>query len=140
MPRTYIKHDLVGLRSEEYARKRKGRSLVDRRSSAGRNAMNVQAALIADLGGAAELSTARLVLIELIARDIYFLDECDRRIYATLKKFPTARDNPKVMGTMYGYRSSVANNLSRNLAMLGLDRIPPKAKTLSELLDEQEDK
>ena len=134
MARTYIKHDLVALRSEEYARKRRGRSLVDRRSAAGQNAMRVQAELIRDLGGIEELSTAKLVLVEIICRDVYFLDETDRRIFKVLKSLPAAKNNPKIMATLYSYRSQVAGNLSRNLALLGLSKLPKREKTLAELL------
>lgn len=40
-----------------------------------------QNGLIADAGGEKNLSTAKLILIEMIGRDVYFLDECDRRIF-----------------------------------------------------------
>jgi len=76
--RAYLRHDLISLRNKTYERKRRGRSLVDRRSAAGMNAMRVQQEIIKDQGGAANMSTARLVLAELIARDVYYLDETDR--------------------------------------------------------------
>jgi hypothetical protein len=65
---------------------RKGRSLIDRRSTAGRNAFAMREELILDQGGADNLSVAKLALIEMIARDTYFLDECDRKIFRVIHK------------------------------------------------------
>jgi len=47
--------------------------------------------------------------------------------------------NPVFIGTLYGYRQSAANNLSRNLLALGLEKAPPKQKTLEEILSEPEE-
>jgi hypothetical protein len=41
---------------------------------------------ILDQGGADNLSVAKLALIEMIARDTYFLDECDRKIFRVIHK------------------------------------------------------
>lgn len=135
--RAYIRHDLISLRSETYARKCRGRSLVDRRSAAGINATNVQQELIRDQGGAANMSTARLVLVEIIARDVFYLDETDRRIFKTLKEYPKIKNSPTALAKLYSYRSNVVNNLTRSLSMLGLDRVPTPAKSLEELFAEE---
>ena len=135
--RGYVRHELISLRSEVYARKRRGRSLVDRRSMAGKNAMAVQAELIRDLGGP-DIPTAKLLLIELISRDVYFVDECDQRILRTLKDYQHVK-NPQLIHKLYSYRSAAAASLSRNLALLGLERAQPKEKTLQELLAEDTD-
>lgn len=42
--------------------------------------------LILDQGGADNLSMAKLSLIEMIARDTYFLGECDRKIFRVIHK------------------------------------------------------
>ncbi len=47
--------------------------------------MAVQQRIITDMGGRENLSTAKLVLIELIGRDIYVLDETDRRIIRVIR-------------------------------------------------------
>jgi len=97
------------------------------------NAMKVQQELIKDQGGAENMSTARLVLVELIARDVFYLDETDRRIFRTLKEYPKVKNKPAALAKLYSYRSNVVANLTRSLAMLGLDKVPPKAKTLEEI-------
>ena len=63
--RGYIRHDLVTLRSHTWKR----RSLVDRRSHAGQNAIRIQQQLIQDNGVAENMSTAKLMLVELIYVD-----------------------------------------------------------------------
>jgi hypothetical protein len=81
-----LKHGLVAFQNTVKRRTRRGRSLIDRRSTAGRNAFAMREELIADQGGAENLSVARLALVELIARDVYFLDETDRRIFKAIYK------------------------------------------------------
>lgn len=74
------------------------------------------------------MSVARLALIEMIARDVYFLDECDRRIFAAIYKVHQEANklglgkyrNPKMIGTLYAYWQGVARNLAGNLLALGL--------------------
>jgi len=135
--RAYLRHDLIFLRNKTYERKRRGRSLVDRRSAAGMNAMRVQQEIIKDQGGAANMSTARLVLAELIARDVYYLDETDRRIFRVLKEYPKIKNSPLVLAKLYGYRSNVVANLTRSLSMLGLDKVPVQAKSLEDIFSEE---
>ena len=47
--------------------------------------------------------------------------------------------SPKVIGLLYSYRQGVARNLASNLLALGLEKAPPKQKTLEEILDEPEE-
>ena len=58
----------------------------------------------------------------MIARDTYFLDECDRRIFRVIHKVSVQEraleslgkpKSPKLIATLYGYRRSVTNNLAR---------------------------
>ena len=104
--------------------------------------------LIADQGGIDTLSVAKLALIEMIARDVYFLDETDRRIFRVLYKAGASEraavklgkpKHPKLLTLMYSYRSPIANNLAKNLLALGLDKPPPKVQTLAEILAEDEE-
>jgi hypothetical protein len=133
-------HGIVTFRNQIKRRVRRGRSLIDRRSTAGRNAVALRQELILDQGGEEHLSMAKLALIEMIARDVYFLDECDRRIFRAMnERMRKGLKHPKLIGTMYGYRSGVARNLAANLAMLGLEKRPPPAKTLDEILAEDQD-
>src|SRR5262245_19375791 len=142
-----LRHGALALRSEIHRRTRRGRSLIDRRSAAGKNAVAVGDQLLADLGGEANCSTAKLMLIEMIRRDVYFLDETDRRIFKAIYKFAETEKvllklgkvkNPKLIGTMYGYRAGIARNLASNLLALGLERAPPPQKSLAEIIAESE--
>ena len=110
--------------------------------------MAMREELIADMGGMDNLSVTKLALIEMVARDVYFLDECDRRIFRAIYKLSAKEKeaeklgnvkNPKVIGLMYSYRAGIARNLSSNLLALGLEKAPPKQKTLEEILDEAEE-
>jgi hypothetical protein len=40
---------------------------------------------------------------------------------------------------LYSYRQGVARNLASNLLALGLEKAPPKQKTLEEILSEPEE-
>ena len=98
--------------------------------------------LLRDLGGEENCSTAKLMLIEMVRRDVYFCDEIDRRIfkfiYEANTQLPKSKKNPKYISTLYSYRQGVVNNLSRNLQALGLEKAPPKVKSLDEILSEDE--
>lgn len=141
-----LTHGLVKFENQVKRRTRRGRSLIDRRSTAGRNAVAIGDQLLDDLGGEANCSTAKLMLIEMVRRDVYFLDETDRRIFKAIHKVSrTERElekigkvkNPKFIGVLYGYRQSVARNLASNLLALGLEKAP-KVETLEEILAESE--
>jgi hypothetical protein len=138
-----LSHGLVAFQNKIHRRSRRGRSLIDRRSAAGKNAVAIGDELLRDLGGEENCSTAKLMLIEMVRRDVYFCDEIDRRIFkfiydANTQK-PESKKNPKYISTLYGYRIAVVNNLSRNLQALGLEKAPPKVKSLEEILSEEEE-
>jgi hypothetical protein len=140
-----LTHGLVALQNKIRRRSRRGRSLIDRRSAAGKNAVAIGDQLLADLGGEANCSTAKLMLIEMVRRDVYFLDETDKRIFRYLYQVGQdpilgikAKQSAKLVGTLYGYRQGVARNLASNLLALGLEKAPPKVKSLEEILEEDE--
>jgi hypothetical protein len=85
------------------------------------------------------------MLIEMVRRDVYFADEIDKRIFRYLYKVgqdpdigAKAKASAKLVSTLYSYRQAVVNNLSRNLLALGLEKAPPKQKSLEEILAEDE--
>jgi hypothetical protein len=94
---------------------------------------------LADLGDEANGSTAKLMLIELVRWDVYLLDECDKRICKILYKAGAKEKKlgPKFIGLLYSYRSGIARSLSSNLLALGLEKAPPKVKSLEEILAEE---
>jgi hypothetical protein len=137
-------HGIVTFKNQ-YKRQRHRRSLIDRRSTAGKNAVAVREQILSDLGGAEGLAATKLVLVELIARDTYFIDEIDRRIFKAIYKAAAKEraleklgriKHPNFIGTLYGYRQTAASNLTRNLLALGLEKAPPKVKSLEEILSE----
>jgi hypothetical protein len=79
-----------------------------------------------------------LAVIELAARDAYYLDEQDRRIMKALKELPQA-NSPKVVATLYSYRAPINRELKDALKILGLDKVPPRIRTLQEILDQDDD-
>ena len=107
-------HGIVTLRNRVKRRVRKGRSFIDRRSHSGRNALEAQAGLIEDLGGADHVSTAEKIMCELIGRDLYMLDEVDRRIQHTCKKTPQAKNNPRTLHRLYSYRAPIVSNIGKH--------------------------
>jgi hypothetical protein len=136
MSRSYIKHGLITLERQQKERRS---GPFDNRTKAAQNARKVQQGLIADMGGADHISTAAMVLIEITARDIAYLDETDRRIFKTIKEYPKAKASPKFLAMLYSYRQPIITNISKNLLALGLDKKPPPQKTLEELLNEPDD-
>jgi hypothetical protein len=131
------KHGLVTLRNSIRKRSKRGRSFIDLRSASGRNAVAIQVGLIADLGGLEHISTAQKVLVELVGRDLYLLDETDQRIVKACKEWPKLKNSPKGIATLYGYRVPIISSISRNLLALGLDKKPPPTKSLEEILAEE---
>jgi hypothetical protein len=137
-----LSHGIIAFRNGVKRRARRGRSLIDRRSAAGKNAVAIGDELLRDLGGEENCSTAKLMLIEMVRRDVYFCDEIDQRIFKFMYEAKDLvvkpKSNPKYVSMLYGYRTAVVNNLSRNLLALGLEKVPPKQKTLDEILAEDE--
>jgi hypothetical protein len=139
-------HGIVAFKNTVKRRKRNGHDVIDRRSKSGQNAVAMRDQLIEERGGTDSLSVAQLAIIELIARDVYFVDEIDRRIFDAIYKLNQLQKiggngrikNPKAIAMLYGYRSAVARNLATNLTVIGLQKPPPKVKTLDEILSEDE--
>jgi hypothetical protein len=143
-----LSHGIVAFKNQVKRRVRRGRSLIDHRTVAGQNAIGLMQELTNDLGGADNLSAAQLTLIELIGRGAYLTDECDRRIFTAIRKINEREKallqagkfkNPKVIAVLYGYRQGMARDLVNNLQLLGLEKAPPKQKTLQEILEESEE-
>src|SRR5262249_55483043 len=132
-------HGLVTFRNRMHKRSRRNRSIISLRTVSGQNAAAGQAGLTQDLGGIEHLSTAQKVLIELVGRDLYLLDETDQRIVRACKEIPKLKNSPKGMALLYSYRVPIVSNISKNLTALGLEKKPPATKSLAEILAESED-
>src|SRR5262249_35721207 len=113
--RNHESHGLVTFRNKMHKRAKRRRSIISLRSVSGQNAVAGQAGLTEDLGGLEHLSTAQKVLIELVGRDLYLLDETDQRIIRACKEIPKLKNSPKGMAILYGYRVPIVSNISKNL-------------------------
>ena len=88
--------------------------------------------LIADKGGDQQVSTATRILAEVIASDASWLMVFNGAIDHIIQNNPKARQNPRGLSQLDGYKRGLVNSLTGNLQKFGLERVP-KVKTLDEL-------
>jgi hypothetical protein len=93
--------------------------------------------LIADKGGDDQISTATRILAEVIASDASWLMAFNSAIDHVIQNNPKARQNPRGLSQLDGYKRGLVNSLTGNLQKFGLDRIP-RVKTLEDLLQDDE--
>jgi hypothetical protein len=93
--------------------------------------------LIADKGGDEQISTATRILAEVIASDASWLMAFNNAIDHVIQNNPKARQNPRGLSHLDGYKRGLVNSLTGNLQKFGLDRVP-RVKTLDELLQDDE--
>jgi len=93
--------------------------------------------LIADKGGDQQISTATRILAEVIASDASWLMVFNGAIDHIIQNNPKARQNPRGLSQLDGYKRRLVNSLTGNLQKFGLDRVP-NVKTLDELLQDDE--
>jgi len=93
--------------------------------------------LIADKGGDQQVSTATRILAEVIASDAAWLMVFNGAIDHIIQNNPKARQNPRGLSHLDGYKRGLVNSLTGNLQKFALDRVP-KIETLEELLQDDE--
>jgi len=93
--------------------------------------------LIADKGGDDQISTATRILAEVIASDASWLMAFNGAIDHVIQNNPKARQNPRGLSQLDGYKRSLVNSLTGNLQKFGLERVP-KVETLEEVLQDDE--
>ena len=93
--------------------------------------------LIADKGGGDEISTATRILAEVIASDASWLMVFNGAIDHSIQNNPKARQNPRGLSQVDGYKRGLVNSLTGNLQEFGMDRVP-RVKTLEDLLQDDE--
>ena len=124
---------------------RHGLSVIQRRRSDGELTEEEQdirsdilAGLIADKGGEAKIGTAERILAEIISSDVSLLVTVNQAIEGVLRNNQKARQNPKALAQLDGYKRGLVNSLTGNLQRFGFERAE-KTESLQEIIDEMGD-
>jgi hypothetical protein len=91
--------------------------------------------LIADKGGERQIGTAERILAEIISSDVALLVTFNQAIESVIKNNQKARQNPKALAQLDGYKRPLVGSLSANLQRFGMERVA-KVESLQEIIEE----
>jgi hypothetical protein len=85
-----------------------------------------------------QIGTAERILAEIISSDVALLVTFSQAIDGVIKNNQKARDNPKALAQLDGYKRGLVNSLSGNLQRFGFDKAS-KVETLQHIIEEMND-
>jgi hypothetical protein len=95
----------------------------------------ILAGLITDSGGNARISTATRILAEIISSDAALLVTFNQAIDGVIRNNQKARQNPKALAQLDGYKRPLVSSLSANLQRFGMEKAG-KVESLQEIIAE----
>jgi hypothetical protein len=96
---------------------------------------DILAGLIADKGGEQQIGTAERILAEIISSDVALLITFNQAIDGVVKNNQKARQNPKALAQLDGYKRPLVGSLSANLQRFGMEKVA-KMESLQEIIAE----
>ena len=96
---------------------------------------DILAGLIADKGGEQQIGTAERILAEIISSDVALLVTFNQAIEGVIRNNQKARQNPKALAQLDGYKRPLVTSLSSNLQRFGMEKVS-KVETLQEIIEE----
>jgi hypothetical protein len=96
---------------------------------------DILAGLVADKGGEQQIGTAERILAEIISSDVALLVTFNQAIDGVIKNNEKARQNPKALAQLDGYKRPLVGSLSANLQRFGMERVA-KVESLQEIIEE----